>query len=42
MMKWIEEQKIVMPDENMNWEIIPVDFAEVAKKRDYNLMFGEN
>jgi 2',3'-cyclic-nucleotide 2'-phosphodiesterase/3'-nucleotidase len=42
MMKWIEEQKIVEPIENVNWEIIPVDFAEVARERDYVLMFGKN
>jgi hypothetical protein len=40
-MKWIEEQKIVEPIENVNWAIIPADFAKVAKKRDYDLMFGE-
>ena len=41
MMKWIEEQNIVEPTENVNWEVIPKEFAEKAKERDYNLMFGE-
>ena len=42
MMKWIEKQKIVEPVENINWEIMPKDFVEVAKKKDYDLMFGKN
>ena len=41
MMKWIEEQNIVEPTENVNWEVIPKEFAKKAKERDYDLMFGE-
>ena len=35
----VEEQKIVEPVENVNWEIVPKDFINKAKERDYNLMF---
>lgn len=40
MMKWIEKQNIIDPAEIENWEIIPADFAENAREKDYNLMFG--
>lgn len=40
MMKWIEKQKVVDPTEIENWEIIPADFAENARVKDYKLMFG--
>ncbi|MCB0750112.1 MAG: 5'-nucleotidase C-terminal domain-containing protein [Ignavibacteriae bacterium] len=41
MMKWIESQKIVVPKEDLNWEIIPKDFVDKAKEKDYKLMFGD-
>lgn len=42
MMKWIEQQGTVLPQENVNWQIEPKDLVEAAKKRDYDLMFGNN
>lgn len=41
MMKWIEKQKIVEPIENVNWEIIPMNFVKIAKEKDYKLLFGD-
>ncbi|MBK7105162.1 MAG: bifunctional metallophosphatase/5'-nucleotidase [Ignavibacteriae bacterium] len=40
MMTWIENQKIINPVENKNWKIIPEDWAQLAKKKDYNLLYG--
>lgn len=40
MMKWIENEKVVDPIEDLNWEIIPADLVNDAKAIDYQLMFG--
>ncbi len=42
MMTWIENQKIVTPIEDYNWQIIPEDWVKIAKKKDYDLLFGTN
>ncbi|MCB0746848.1 MAG: bifunctional metallophosphatase/5'-nucleotidase, partial [Ignavibacteriae bacterium] len=41
MMKWIEQHKVVSPEEDDNWTVVPKEFVEAAKKRDYDLMFGK-
>ena len=42
MMKWIERNKNVVPEENLNWKVVPEEMARKAKERDYKLMFGTN
>lgn len=42
MMKWIEEQKIIAPSEVINWKAIPEDWINLAKERDYKLLYGSN
>lgn len=39
MMKWIEEQKIISPLEVVNWKILPEDWFNIAKEKDYKLLF---
>ncbi len=39
-MKWIEEKKVINPQESTNWRIIPEDYYLWGKKRDMELMFG--
>jgi 2',3'-cyclic-nucleotide 2'-phosphodiesterase/3'-nucleotidase len=41
MMKWIENEKVVDPIEDLNWKIIPADLVNDAKEIDYQLMFGK-
>lgn len=40
MMKWIERNKNVVPEEDLNWKVVPEEMARKAKERDYKLMFG--
>lgn len=40
MMKWIEEHKVIDPEEDVNWTIEPKEYIDIARDRDYNLMFG--
>ncbi len=42
LMKWIEKEGTVVPDEIDNWIVIPEDWSKSAVERDYKLMFGEN
>lgn len=42
MMKWIERQKIIDPEETINWSIVPEQSVKKSKERDYKLMFGNN
>lgn len=39
MMKWIEKNKEIQPVAAEQWSIIPLDFAEAGKKRDYPILF---
>ena len=41
LMKWIEKEGTVVPDEIDNWIVVPEDWAKSAVERDYKLMFGE-
>lgn len=42
LMKWIEKEGTVIPDEINNWLVVPEDWTKFAVERDYKLMFGEN
>lgn len=39
-MKWIETKKIINPNLIGNWKVIPEDWWEMGKERDYELLFG--
>ena len=39
LMKWIEEQQVVTPETYGNWKVIPADWWEQAKERDYALLY---
>jgi 2',3'-cyclic-nucleotide 2'-phosphodiesterase/3'-nucleotidase len=39
MMKWIESQGTVIAEQTENWKIIPQDWWEEAKERDYRLLY---
>ncbi|PKQ60523.1 bifunctional metallophosphatase/5'-nucleotidase [Labilibaculum filiforme] len=41
LMKWIEEKGTVDIQCNNNWKVIPEDWCEEAKKREYKLLYGE-
>ena len=39
LMKWIEQQKVVTPEALGNWKVVPADWWEKAKERDYKLLY---
>jgi 2',3'-cyclic-nucleotide 2'-phosphodiesterase/3'-nucleotidase len=39
LMKWIEEKKTVTPEILNNWKVIPTEWWEKAKEKDYKLLF---
>jgi len=41
LMKYIEANKVLNPIERKNWRIIPEDYYEKAKMRDYDALFGK-
>ncbi|VAX28501.1 5'-nucleotidase; 2',3'-cyclic-nucleotide 2'-phosphodiesterase; Putative UDP-sugar hydrolase [hydrothermal vent metagenome] len=41
MMKWIEKKGTINPKTNNNWKIIPKEWAEKGKEKDYKLLFGK-
>lgn len=40
LMKWIEAEKEIVPEAFGNWKVIPEDWYNGAKERDYKLLFG--
>lgn len=42
MMKWIEKQKVINPVANNNWKVIPTEWYQKAKEKDYKLLFEKN
>ena len=40
LMKWIEKHKIVSPKFLKNWKVIPTNWWEKGKEKDYKLLFG--
>ncbi len=40
MMKWIEENKIIMPSAFDNWKVVPVEWWKKARDKDYKLLYG--
>jgi 2',3'-cyclic-nucleotide 2'-phosphodiesterase/3'-nucleotidase len=42
LMKWIEEKGTVTPQKNDNWKILPENWFEKGKEKDYPLLFGIN
>ncbi|MBT8378022.1 MAG: bifunctional metallophosphatase/5'-nucleotidase [Ignavibacteria bacterium] len=41
LMKWIKEKKSIMPAKIGNWKIVPEDWWQKGKEKDYNLIFGK-
>jgi 2',3'-cyclic-nucleotide 2'-phosphodiesterase/3'-nucleotidase len=41
-MKWIEDMKTINPTLIGNWKVIPEDWWQKGKAKDYELMFGKN
>ena len=39
LMKWIEKEKVVTPKLIGNWKVIPEDFWQAGKEKDYQLLF---
>jgi 2',3'-cyclic-nucleotide 2'-phosphodiesterase/3'-nucleotidase len=42
MMKWIEKQGTVNPNQIVNWKLIPENWWKEAREKDYKLMFKGN
>lgn len=42
LMKWLEKKQRVSPKAHSNWQIIPKEWAEKAKKREAKLLFGNS
>lgn len=40
MMRWIEKNKTVTPKASGNWKVIPEDWWQKGKEKDYKLLFG--
>lgn len=40
LMAWIEEQKVVTPQKLGNWQVIPEEWWQKGKARDYELLYG--
>ncbi len=40
LMKWIEKEKIVTPVLLNNWKVVPEDFWQAGKQKDYNILFN--
>jgi len=41
LMKWIEEKKVVEVTCNNNWTVSPEAWWQLAKEREYKLLYGE-
>ncbi len=42
LMKWIEKQKHITPKAFGNWKVIPTDWWEKGKEKDFKILYGEN
>jgi len=42
MMKWIEKKKTITPKALGNWKVIPIDWWEKAKAKDYDLLYNSD
>lgn len=40
MMKWIEKNKTITPQAFGNWKVVPEEWWQKAKERDYKLLYG--
>ena len=41
LMQWIKDKKIIRPEIMGNWSVIPTDWWEAGKQKDYELLFGK-
>jgi 2',3'-cyclic-nucleotide 2'-phosphodiesterase/3'-nucleotidase len=42
LMKWIEEKKTITPKIIGNWKVVPDNYWETGKEKDFNLLYGKN
>ena len=40
-MQWIKDKKIITPHIIGNWKIVPEEWWEKGKERDYEILFGK-
>ena len=40
LMKWLEKNKIVTPKTNGNWKVIPEEWWQRGREKDYKILFG--
>ncbi|KAF0162325.1 MAG: 2' 3'-cyclic-nucleotide 2'-phosphodiesterase [Ignavibacteria bacterium] len=40
LMKWLEKNKIVTPKTDGNWKVIPEDWWQKGREKDYKILFG--
>ena len=41
LMKWIEDKKVVSPEADDNWKIVPEGWGESGRERSYTFLYGE-
>jgi len=41
MMKWIEKKKKIIPKIIGNWKVVPANFWELGKERDYKILYNK-
>lgn len=42
MIQWIEVNKVLKPHAYVNWRVLPANYADKAKKREWPLLYGDN
>ncbi|MFA8433789.1 MAG: bifunctional UDP-sugar hydrolase/5'-nucleotidase [Marinifilaceae bacterium] len=40
LMKWVEQQGVVIPQCDSNWKVIPKEWWQAGKSKDYQLLYG--
>ena len=41
LMKWIENEKVVTPEADGNWSVVPADWAAEGKITSFPFLYGE-
>ena len=41
LMKWIENEEVVLPEADGNWEVVPTAWAEAGQKKSYSNLYSE-
>ena len=40
-MKWIENEKVVTPEADNNWKVVPADWAKDGRETSFPFLYGE-